>query len=93
VCVCLLSSSGVFFYQDQTAAQALATEHCALLSALARIIILLRQKVSAIEVGRQGKTVKAGDLVKGFHPHKSHATHPNTLKTQTELFSSSPIAG
>lgn len=86
--MCLLSSLGVF-YQDQTTARALAAEDCALLSALAGIIILFMQKVRATEVGRvqEKKTVKAGDLVEGFHPHKSHATHPNHLKTQVELFS------
>ncbi len=50
------------------------------------MIILFMQKVGATEVACvQGKTVKAGDLVKGFHPRKTHATHPNHLKTQADL--------
>lgn len=81
-CVCYLAR---VFYQDQTAARALATEDSALLSALAGMIILFMQKVGATEVACvQGKTVKAGDFVKGFHPPKSHATHPDHLKTQVE---------
>lgn len=82
VCVCLLSSPSV--YQDQTAARALTTEDSALLSALVGMIILLIAKLAtevacAIKKNKKThkKTVKAGDLVKGFHPHKSHATHPS----------------
>lgn len=81
-CVCYLAR---VFYQDQTAARALAAEDSALLSALAGMITLFMQEVGATEVACvQGKTVKAGDLVEGFHPHKSHATHPDRLKTQVE---------
>lgn len=47
-CVCYLAR---VFYQDQTAARALATEDSALLSAPAGMIILFIQKVGATEVG------------------------------------------
>lgn len=62
------------FYQDQTAAQALATEDSALLSALVGIIILFMQErqsqaaFKGVEKNTKQKTVKAGDLGKGNSP-------------------------
>lgn len=71
------------FYQDQTAAWALAKEDSALLSPPAGTITLLRRREAATGVVCvQGKkTVKARvGLVVGLHPHMSHATRGSSCR-------------
>lgn len=84
--MCLLSSPGVFLSGSNGSSGISYRGLCSFIcTGRDNNSVHAESKSNRGRMCSRKKTVKAGDLVKGFHP--SHATHPNHLKTQVELSS------